>query len=382
MITNDVQISRNDKCGYSHYMLKEIMEQPDVLQDSLTRGIVNLGRGQLSPDYSDLELGKYQKLIVIACGTAYHAGLVGKHFMERIARVPVAVELASEFRYNDSLVDPQTLAIVISQSGETGDTVAALREAKFKGGRIVAITNVIGSTIAREADDVIYTVAGVEVSVASTKAYMAQLVTLYLLGIQLALDKKTISAIEAVRYLEGLTQLPQLLDKVLVESNIVQTLAERLAKNNGAFYLGRGIDTPVVMEGSLKLKETSYIHAEAYSAGEFRHGPIALIEEGIPTIILATQPELARKTIEVVEELKARGAWMIGITMADTRSFARLCDGNMILPTTLPEFTPILGIVPLQLLAYHTACARGTDVDNPRNLVKSVKDTVSMKVVG
>lgn len=362
------------KGGYPHFMLKEIMEQPEVLRRTFAKGLASVEQGQLAPEYRSLELAKYHKVLIVACGTAYHAGLVGKHFIEKLARLPVSVELAAEFRYTDSFVDHETLVIVISQSGETGDTMAALREAKQKGGRIIAITNVEGSTIGREAHDVINTVAGVEVAVASTKAYMAQLATLYLLGLQLALDQEKINTGEAVDYLKALEQVPGQVEQVLEQSGVVKAWAERLAQSDHAFFLGRGLDAAVAMEGSLKFKETTYIHGEAYSAGEFRHGPIALIDEGLPAVVLATQPKLVTYTTALVEELRARGAWVIGVLGKEAEETAGRYHNQMILPEILPEFSPMLSAVPLQLLAYYTACARGTDVDCPRHLVKSVKD--------
>lgn len=363
-----------DKAGYPHFMLKEIMEQPEVVRRTLIRGIASVDKGEFQGDFAQLELGKYEKLLVIACGTACHAGLVGKYFMEKIARVPVIVEQAAEFRYTDPLVDEETLVLVISQSGETGDTLAAMNKAKAKGATILAITNVPGSTIAREAHHVVNTVAGKEVSVASTKAYMAQLATLYLLGVELALAKGKITPEEGAMYLRALTKIPQSIENLLSQQEIYRQLADRLAQNEHAFFLGRGIDVAVAMEGSLKLKETTYIHAEAYSAGEFRHGPIALIEEGVPVITLATQPELLKPNVAIMEELKSRGAWVIGITMDGDDTVGPLCDNCIVLPETLPEYTPMLAVVPLQLIAYYTACAKGIEVDTPRYLVKSVKD--------
>lgn len=369
-----IQTTLADKAGYPHFMLKEIMEQPEVVQRTLTRGIASVDKGELQGDFAKLELAKYEKILVLACGTACHAGLVGKYFMERIARVPVSVEQAAEFRYTDPLVDEETLVLVISQSGETGDTLAALTKAKAKGATILAITNVPGSTIAREAHQVMNTVAGLEVSVASTKAYMAQLATLYLLGLELAMAKGKITPEEGARYLRALVQIPASIEKLLSQQEIYNSLAERLAQSEHAFFLGRGIDVAVAMEGSLKLKETTYIHAEAYSAGEFRHGPIALIEEGVPVIILATQPELLKPNVAIVEELKSRGAWLIGVTMDGEDSIVPLCDNAIVLPKTLTEYAPMLTVVPLQLIAYYTACAKGIEVDTPRYLVKSVKD--------
>lgn len=373
-MTEKMQTNSVDKAGYPHFMLKEIMEQPEVVQRTLTRAIASLDKCEFQGEFAELDLAKYQRILVIACGTAYHAGLVGKHFMEKIARVPVEVELAAELRYSDPLVDSETLVLVISQSGETGDTLAAMHKAKDKGGTILAITNVPGSTIAREAHHVVNTVAGAEVSIASTKAYMAQILTLYLVGLELAIAKKRITLDEGAVYLKALTQMPQLLEDLLSGQERYKAIAEKLARNEHAFFLGRGLDAAVAMEGSLKLKETTYIHAEPYSAGEFRHGPIALIEEGMPTIVLATQPELLKPNTAIVEELKSRGAWIIGVTMAECDIIASACDTSIILPKTLPEFAPMLTVVPLQLIAYYTACTKGLEVDNPRYLVKSVKD--------
>jgi len=350
------------------------MEQPEVVQRTLTRAIASLDKSEFQGEFAELDLAKYQRILVIACGTACHAGLVGKYFMERIARVPVIVEQAAELRYFDPLVDRETLVLVISQSGETGDTLAAMRKAKENGGTILAITNVPGSTIAREAHHVVNTVAGLEVSVASTKAYMAQLATLYMLGLELAIAKKRITPKEGAMYLKALAQIPQLLENILSGREGYKSIAERLAQSEHAFFLGRGLDVAVAMEGSLKLKETTYIHAEAYSAGEFRHGPIALIEEGMPTIVLATQPELLKPNTAIVEELKSRGAWVIGVTMTEYDIIVPSCDNSILLPKTLPEFAPMLTVVPLQLIAYYTACTKGLEVDNPRYLVKSVKD--------
>lgn len=373
-MTAKIQTTLADKAGYPHFMLKEIMEQPEVVRKTLTRGIASVDKGEFQGDFAQLELGKYEKILVIACGTACHAGLVGKYFMEKLARVPVIVEQAAEFRYTDPLVDEDTLVLVISQSGETGDTLAAMGKAKAKGGTILAITNVPGSTIAREAHHVVNTVAGKEVSVASTKAYMAQLATLYLLGVELAMAKGKLTPEEGAMYLRALTQIPQSIENLLSQQEIYRHLADRLAQSEHAFFLGRGIDVAVAMEGSLKLKETTYIHAEAYSAGEFRHGPIALIEEGVPVITLATQPELLKPNTAITEELKSRGAWVIGITMDGDDTVTPLCDNSIVLPKTLPEYAPMLTVVPLQLIAYYTACAKGIEVDTPRYLVKSVKD--------
>jgi len=363
-----------DKAGYPHFMLKEIMEQPEVVEKTLAAAVASVEEARWQGDLALLDLARYRKALVVACGTAYHAGLVGKHFLERAAGIPVQAELAAEFRYTDPFVDEETLVLVISQSGETGDTLAAMRKAKEKGGTILAITNVPGSTIAREAHCVVNTLAGREVAIASTKAYLAQIATLYLIGLQVAVTKGTMTAAAAARYLQALAEMPRLVEGVLAGRETYKPLAARLAKSNHAFYLGRGLDQAVAMEGSLKLKETTYIHAEAYSAGEFRHGPIALIEEGVPALVLATQPELVPPNKAIVEELKSRGAWVIAVTMGGDDTVAALADDAIVLPATLPELAPMLAVVPLQLIAYYTACAKGLEVDTPRNLVKSVKD--------
>lgn len=362
------------KNGYAHFMLKEIMEQPEVLERIFARGIISLEKAILHADDYNFSFAFFHRIVIVACGTAYHAGLVGKHFIEKTAKIPVQVELASEFRFTDPFIDQKTLVLAISQSGETGDTLAALKLAKSKGGKVLAVTNVEGSTIAREADHAIYTMAGREISIASTKAYLAQLATLYLLGIQIALNKETLGTDGAFKYLRALNQMPSLLKEVIREEEKLAAMTAVLENSSYAFFLGRGLDAALAMEGSLKLKETSYIHAEAYPAGEFRHGPVALIEEGSPVIVLATQPIFAKETGDVILDLRSRGAWIMGITMETGETLNGLCHTKLTLPSTLPEFTPILGAVPLQLLAYKTALAKGTDVDTPRNLVKSVKD--------
>ncbi len=362
------------KNGYAHFMLKEIMEQPGILESIFGKDIFSLEKAMLSENYRDFDYSFLQRIIIIGCGTAYHAGLVGKYFIEKTARIPVHAELASEFRFTDPFIDQKTLVIAISQSGETGDTLAALRLAKSRGGKVLAITNVEGSTVSKEADHVLYTRAGREVSIASTKAYLAQLAVLYLLGIQIAIDKGKLGVSGASWYLSNLNKMPDLLKQVLREEEKLASIIAILKESNNVFFLGRGLDAVLAMEGSLKLKETSYIHAEAYPAGEFRHGPVALIETGSPVIILATQPNFARETADVLLELHSRGALIMGITMDIGEALNGLCYAQLNLPSVLPEFTPLLGAAPLQLLAYKTALAKGNDVDTPRNLVKSVKD--------
>ncbi len=366
--------SGNTASEYPHFMLKEIMEQPRVLEETLARSITPDKKVELGTGLKNEELAGYRRLLIIACGTAYHAGLVGKHFIEKAAHIPVEVELASEFRYGQPLIEQKTLTVAISQSGETADTLAALRLAQAKGSRTVAITNAVDSTITREAHGVIYTLAGPEVSVASTKAYLAQLVTLYLFGLQLARARETLNEREISRYVDALEALPGQVGSLLQRARELKEPAAVIARGSHAYFLGRALDYAVALEGSLKLKETSYIHGEAYAAGEFRHGPIALIEEGIPVIALATQPSLAEKTSAVMEEVKSRGAWIMGISPGGNNSISSLCNWFLDLPETEPEFAPILAVIPLQLLAYYTACARGTAVDTPRHLVKSVQD--------
>ncbi|MDR3288925.1 MAG: glutamine--fructose-6-phosphate transaminase (isomerizing) [Peptococcaceae bacterium] len=361
-----------EKGGYEHFMLKEIFEQPRALRDTL---MGRLEQDQVVLQEVDLtaeEVAHYQRVVIVACGTAYHAGLVGKTLIERWVRIPVEVDIASEFRYRSPLIDPHTLLIVISQSGETADTLAALREGKRRGARVVAVTNVVGSTIAREAHDVFYTWAGLEIAVASTKAYITQLTGMVVLALFLAEAKQTLPTAKIKEIVTALRQLPAQAQEILDQAGIVKKLAGKFSGAEDAFFIGRGLDWAVAMEGALKLKEISYIHAEAYAAGELKHGTLALITEQTPVIALVTQHEVYEKTVSNIKEVKARDAQVIGMTYYGDKELAKVVDHVLYLPVTLSELAPILAVIPLQLLSYYVSVARGCDVDKPRNLAKSV----------
>ncbi|MCI8336398.1 MAG: glutamine--fructose-6-phosphate transaminase (isomerizing) [Peptococcaceae bacterium] len=363
------------KGGFAHFMLKEIFEQPMAVQQTLkgrvtgNGGKVDLQEVGMTADF----MQTVNKVMVVACGTAYHAGLIGKYAMEKALRLPVEVDIASEFRYRDPIIDEHTLLIVVSQSGETADTLAALREGKKRGARCIAITNVLGSSISREADDVIYTWAGPEIAVASTKAYMTQLVAIYLLTIYLGQLLGRISPEQGKAWLTELSALPQKIQQIL-DSAIpeIEELAQDIASKRDVFFIGRGMDYAVALEGSLKLKEISYLRAEAYAAGELKHGTLALIEDGVPVVALCTQMDVYDKTVSNMKEIKARDAHLIGVGFAGEASLAKVVDHAIYIPKTDDFLSPILTVVPLQLLAYYTAVARGCDVDQPRNLAKSV----------
>ena len=363
-----------ERGGYPHFMLKEIHEQPKAIRDTLTGRLtedsqhVNLSELALNEKF----LTNLDRIHIIACGTSWHAGLVGKAVIEQFARVPVDVEVASEYRYRDPIETENSLILVISQSGETADTLAALRDAKARGRRVLAITNVVGSSVAREADDVIITWAGPEIAVASTKAYTTQLIALYLFAIYLGRHKKTIDEQKAAEILDALGSLPQVAEQVLDTAPQLEQFAKRYVESMDAFFIGRGLDYSVALEGSLKLKEVSYIHAEAYAAGELKHGTLALITEGIPVIALATQTSLYEKTLSNIKEVKARGAFVLGMTWVGNEDLQKSVDEVIYLPKTHPALAPIVAVIPLQLLAYYSAVARGNDVDKPRNLAKSV----------
>lgn len=367
-------VEQAEKGGYDHYLIKEIHEQPRALRDTLD-GRVDLETGKVVLD--ELQLGTemlrgISRIFFVAAGTSYHAGLVGKQILEKLVKIPVEVDIASEYRYRDPLVDNQTLVIVISQSGETADTLAALRESKKRGAHVVAITNVVGSSIAREADDVLYIFAGPEVSVASTKAYTSQLMAIYLLGIYMAQELGTEDEAVLHQIVSGLQLIPNLADRVLDHEDKMRAIAGRIKDHHSIFFLGRGVDQAVAMEGSLKLKEISYIHSEAYPAGELKHGTLALIVEGTPVIALATQEAIFEKMRSNIIEVKARGAYIIGIGLEGNEAIAKSVDETLYIPRVHPYLTPILTVIPLQLLAYFTSVALGNDVDKPRNLAKSV----------
>lgn len=362
-----------EKGGYPHFMLKEIHEQPRALRDTLSGRLKENGRVNL-PELEPLadRLARLQRMYIVACGTAYHAGVVGKYVIEKMARLPVEVDIASEFRYRDPILGPEDLLVVISQSGETADTLAALREAKKRGATVVAVTNVVGSSVSREADAVLYTWAGPEIAVASTKAYTTQLLLMFLLALKLA-EIRGKTTPECSEIAEAIHRLPAAVEAVLSREEEIKAVADDYCRAcTSTFFIGRGLDYAVAMEGSLKLKEISYIHAEAYAAGELKHGTLALIEEGVPVIALATQPDLFEKTLSNIKEVKARAARVLALAVEGNRDIEKEADRVFYLPALHPVVLPVVTVVPLQLLAYYAAVARGCDVDKPRNLAKSV----------
>ncbi|MDN4593644.1 glutamine--fructose-6-phosphate transaminase (isomerizing) [Polycladomyces subterraneus] len=369
----DWDVVTAEKGGYDHFMLKEIFEQPKAIRDTMA-GRIKDGQVDLSREIgmSKDQINKIERIHFVACGTAYHAGLVGKYVIEDLVRIPVETDIASEYRYRNPIITPNTLVVVISQSGETADTLAALREAKKAGARVLAITNVVGSSVAREADDVIITWAGPEIAVASTKAYTSQLIAIYLLGAYFARIRGTRAESELADIVASLQQLPEKADQVLGDTTAIQQFAQEIARHEDLFFLGRGLDYAVALEGSLKLKEITYIHSEAYAAGELKHGTLALIEEGVPVISLATQEAIYDKMVSNIIEVKARGARVLGLALEGDQELQKSVDQVFTIPKTLPLLTPVLAVIPLQLIAYYACLARGYDVDKPRNLAKSV----------
>ena len=362
-----------EKEGYEHFMLKEIHEQPKGIQETLVRrlnedGTINLDG--ISMTKEDIE--NFDKVYIVACGTAYHAGLVGKLVIEKMARVPVEVDIASEFRYRDPFVDEKTLFIAISQSGETLDTLAALREAKRKGARILSVVNVVGSSVARESDDVFYTWAGPEIAVASTKAYTTQLICMYLIGLYMGSTKGTIEKDYYTQVLEELKLLPEKVEKLFGEEDQIAALARKYHRKDQVFYVGRGLDSGVSYEGSLKLKEISYINSFAIAAGELKHGTIALMEEETLVFALATQDFLDEKMVSNVEEIKARGARVVAIAKEGRTEIEQVADEVIYIPPCMDEVSPVLAVIPLQIFAYYVAKERGCNIDKPKNLAKSV----------
>src|SRR5690606_38374896 len=331
---------------------------------------VNLSKElEMNDDY----VKSINKVHIVACGTAYHAGLVGKSVIESLARIPVETDVASEYRYRNPIITPDTLVIVVSQSGETADTLAAMREAQRNGARVLAITNVVGSSVAREADDVLVTWAGPEIAVASTKAYSSQLIAFYLFGLHLARVRGTQTSEQMAHIIEALTALPEQVEEILKQSAVLKQVAESMSHHTSLFFIGRGVDYAVAQEGSLKLKEISYIHSEAYAAGELKHGTLALIEDDIPVIALISQEDLYEKTLSNIKEVKARGAHVLAVTNQGIEDeVAKSVDEVFSIPKTLPVLTPALAVVPLQLISYYASLALGHDVDKPRNLAKSV----------
>ena len=361
-----------EKAGFEHFMMKEIHEQPKAVQDTLN-SVLKDGRIDLSEvGLSEDEIKDISQIYIIACGSAYHVGMAAQYVIEDMARIPVRVELASEFRYRNPILDPHALAIVISQSGETADSLAALRLCKDHGIRTLAIVNVVGSSIAREADNVFYTLAGPEISVATTKAYSTQMMASYVLAIQFALVREQITEEQYTGYIKELQTLPEKIQRIIDDKERIQWFASKQANAHDTFFVGRGIDYAISMEGSLKMKEVSYIHSEAYAAGELKHGTISLIEDGTLVIGVLTQPDLYEKTVSNMVECKSRGAYLMGMTTFGNYNIEDTADFTVYIPKTDPYFATSLAVIPLQLLGYYVSVAKGLDVDKPRNLAKSV----------
>jgi glucosamine--fructose-6-phosphate aminotransferase (isomerizing) len=362
-----------ERGGYPHFMLKEIFEQPHAATETLggrlrEDGSVVLEDARLTDDY----LRSLDRIWITACGTAFHAGLVGKEVFERLLRIPVEAAYAHELRYRDPIVAPNSLTIAISQSGETADTLAAAHLVKERGSRVLALTNVVGSTLSRDADDILYTRAGPEIAVASTKAYLTMLIGQYLMALAFGRARGAFSSEAAADLAEGLRHLPVLIEKALEEEDRVEAMAGHFAGVEDVYFIGRGLDYAVAMEGSLKFKEISYIHSEAMPAGELKHGTLALVTEGTPVVVVITQGDVYDKTISALQEVKARGAFTVAVAYEDDTEIAKYADDVIRIPRVPDLLSPVVSIVPLQLLAYYTAVARGNDVDQPRNLAKSV----------
>ncbi|BEU87890.1 glutamine--fructose-6-phosphate transaminase (isomerizing) [Selenomonas sp. TAMA-11512] len=363
-----------EKGGYEHFMLKEIHEQPKAVRDTISPRLSKDGSSIVMDElkWDASFLNNIHKVTIVACGTAYNAGLVGKYYIEKLVRIPVEIDIASEFRYRDPIVDDHTLMLVLSQSGETSDTLAALKEAKRLGAKTLAITNVVGSSIAREAAQVLYTWAGPEIAVASTKAYTTQLILLFMLSLYMAGIKGAQSKERIAELIAALEKVPGEISETLEDVEPIKTFAKQYGFNEDVFYIGRSLDYHVSIEGALKLKEISYIHAEAYAAGELKHGTLALIVKGVPVIALATQTDVYEKTLSNIKEVKARDAVVIGIAAKGDTELEKYVDHVIKVPATDTLLIPVLTVVPLQLLAYYAAITRGADVDKPRNLAKSV----------
>ncbi|MCB5271344.1 MAG: glutamine--fructose-6-phosphate transaminase (isomerizing) [Candidatus Cloacimonetes bacterium] len=369
----DWDISAIEKGDYKHFMLKEIFEQPITIENGF-RGRINesMGTARLGGLHlSSFELKKVKQIHLIACGTSFHAALIGKYMIEEMARIPVHAEYASEYRYRNPIILEDTLVFVISQSGETADTLAAMREAQAKGAKVLGITNVVGSTVARESDGGTYIHAGSEIGVASTKAFTSQVTILALLAIYLG-RMNHVSAVKGARFIKALAEIPGKVEQILAHSDSIRKIAESIKDSNNALYLGRGLNYPVALEGALKLKEISYIHAEGYPAAEMKHGPIALIDENMPVIAIAIKDPLYDKVYSNLQEVRARKARLICIASEGDVELAKISENVIYIPDTIPILQPLLTVIPLQLLAYHVADLRGVDVDQPRNLAKSV----------
>ena len=365
-----------EKGGYAHFMLKEIHEQPKAFTDTLRPRLVYNGEKPVDIQFDEIEFGEDWKtagrIVITACGTAYHAGVVGKYAFEKFARIPVAVDVASEFRYRNPILNKNDIFIVISQSGETADTLAALRLAKQAGAKVIAITNCVGSTVSREADEVIYTWAGPEIAVASTKAYTTQLMCLYLLALKLGKERGTISASEYENLLSEIAAIPEKAQEICENQTEIQKFASQQFNKSKIFYIGRLFDSASSLESALKLKEVSYMHCEAFAAGELKHGPIALVDSDTLVVAIATEPELYEKLASNIVEVKSRGAVTMAITLDKTGAFNSCCDSVITIPETAPALASMLSIIPAQLFAYYCSVLKGNDPDKPRNLAKSV----------
>ena len=367
----DWSLEQATKCGYPHFMLKEIFEQPQVIKETFEKRVHNK-----KIDFSDIltyeDIKNINKIYIVACGTAYHAGLQGQFAFQKIAKLEVFTDVASEFRYSNPFIDEKTMVIFVSQSGETSDTLAALKEAKTKKALTVAITNVVGSTISREAHKVIYTMAGPEIAVASTKAYTTQITIFYLFSLYIGKLKGVISDEKYQEYLSDIENIPEKVQKVINNHEKIKFIAEYLKDKTNGFFIGRGLDYKIALEASLKMKEVSYIHTEAFASGELKHGTIALIESGTPVIVIATQKNLLDKSVSNIKEVKARGAYIITVGFENDESLKEVSDSFISLPLCDDLFSGFLSIIPLQLLSYYTSSLKGIDVDKPRNLAKSV----------
>ena len=372
MKTVDWDAEAAEKAGFEHFMMKEIHEQPRAVKDTLN-SVLKDGKFDLTDiGLAEEDIRRTSQIYIVACGSAYHVGMVAQYVIEDLVKIPVRVELASEFRYRKPILDPNGLVIIISQSGETADSLAALRETKAQGIRTLGIVNVVGSSIAREADKVFYTLAGPEISVATTKAYSTQLMASYILAIQFAKVKNTITEEQYENYIAELQAIPEKIEKIIEDKERIQWFAAKQANVKDAFFVGRGIDYAICMEGSLKMKEISYVHSEAYAAGELKHGTISLIEDGTLVIGVLTQPELYEKTISNMVECKSRGAYLMGLTTYGNYSIEDTADFVVYIPKTDEHFEASLAVIPLQLMGYYVSVAKGLDVDKPRNLAKSV----------
>ena len=370
----DISIEAAEKGGYEHFMLKEIYEQPHCIMETLA-GRYDLDTGDIIFQHlhiSKRDLLEIDRIVITACGTSFHAGLVGEHFIEKYCRIPVEVEYAAEFRYRDPILNSKTLVIAVSQSGETADTLAATHEAKRQGAKVISICNVMGSTLTREASGVIYTRAGIEIGVASTKAFTTQIIAFYMFAIYMARLRHLIPDNKAKQMIKSMLKLPKLINAMFEEEDIIKEIANKFCKTNHFLYLGRGIGFPLALEGALKMKEISYIHAEGYSAAEMKHGPIALIDENMPVVVLALKGRRYEKIMGNIAEIKSRKGVVIAIATHGDTTIKDKVDEVIYIPDSQEELTAITSVIPLQLLAYYTAVLRGCDVDQPRNLAKSV----------